>query len=340
MESDTTSCARARSAPAKHRAMAATTLALLLLAKPGLGEAQVRREFAEVHMGVPVRLVLYAPSDSIAKAAARAAFARVAELDQKMSDYRPRSEIRRLAASSGTWRTVSPALFRVLARAIEVARLSDGAFDPTVAPLVALWRAARYTGSLPAPGALAAALAKVGWQHLELDTAGQRVRLGLPAMQLDLGGIAKGFIVEEALRMLRAHGVPASLVDAGGDIAVGDAPPGDSGWAIAIPGADSAAARRARRLTNVSVATSGATEQFVEIDGVRYSHVIDPRTGLGLTHGHVVTVIARDGATADAVATALSVLGPEQGKALAAALEIDFVVWVTAPDQGPSSTWR
>ncbi|HEX7120994.1 MAG TPA: FAD:protein FMN transferase [Gemmatimonadaceae bacterium] len=313
---------------------------LLLLARPGVSEAQVRREFTEVHMGVPVRLVLHAPSDSVARAAARAAFARVAELDEKMSDYRPGSEVRRLATRSRVWTQLSPELFRVLARAIDVARLSGGAFDPTLAPLVALWREARRVGRLPAPDAMTAARQKVGWQHLQLDTMAQRARLDRPGMHIDLGGIAKGYIVAEALRILRANGAPASLVEAGGDIAVGEAPPGASGWAITIPGADSGTARRARHLTNVSVATSGATEQFVEIDGVRYSHVIDPRTGLGLTHRHVVTVIARDGATADAAATALNVLGPDRGKALAAALDLELVVWVPGPGQGPSITWR
>ena len=112
--------------------------------------------------------------------------------------------------------------------------------------------------------------------------------------------------------MLRSRGVPSAMIEAGGDIVVGEAPPGQPGWSVYVAGADTAMLRRARALTNVAVATSGGSEQFVEIEGVRYSHVIDPRTGLGVTGSHLVTVIARDGALADAAATALSVLGPDR----------------------------
>lgn len=300
----------------------------------------MRREFTEVHMGVPVRLVLFAPNDSVANAAAHAAFAVIADLDDKMSDYRPESEVRRVARTPGRWTAVSPALFEVLTRAISVARASDGAFDPTAAPLVALWRESRRTGRLPNAAALEAAQALVGWRRLGLDSVGRRVRLEVAGMRLDLGGIAKGYILQEALGVLRERGTPASLVEAGGDIVLGDPPPGKPGWSIDIPGADSLGGPATRLLSNVSVATSGATHQFVEIGGVRYSHVVDPRTGLGVTHAGVVTVIDRDGAIADAAATALSVLGVEQGRNLVDALRLEAVFARPALDQNPSITWR
>lgn len=267
--------------------------------------AQGRAEFTEVHMGVPVRLVVHAGDGAAARAAARAAYARIADLDAIMSDYRAESEVRRLADVRDGWTSVSPELFEVLARALEIAQVSDGVFDPTVGPLVALWREARREGRLPDMSRLARARARVGWRAIEMDSARRAVRLARDSMRLDLGGIAKGYILHEALGALRAQGVPRALIEAGGDLVLGEAPPGKSGWTVSIAGRDTL-------LSRVAVATSGPTEQFVEIDGVRYSHVIDVRTGLGARVegvARIVTVIADNGATADAIATALSAAG-------------------------------
>ncbi len=261
-------------------------------------------------MGMPVRIRLYGPTDEAAKTAASAAFARVAVLDQMMSDYRPDSELSRLGTVGGTWSIVSPDLFEVLERAVEVARATGGAFDPTVGPLVAIWRDARKSQRMPDESALASARRLVGWRHLRLDASRHAVRLAVPGMRLDLGGIAKGYILQQALGSMASLGVTQALVEAGGDIVVGDAPPGRDGWRIDVDGADAPFAARAARLTNAALATSGPTAQFVEIGGVRYSHVVDPRTGLGLTNDVTARVIARDGATADALATALTVAGP------------------------------
>jgi thiamine biosynthesis lipoprotein len=276
------------------------------------GDAQVRREFSAVHMGVPVRMILHAPSDLVAGNAARAAFARIAELDDKMSDYRPQSEVRMLSDHPGDWQTVSPDLFAVLVRAEEVSRNSGGAFDVTLGPLTELWRTTRKTKRLPDPELLSRARSRSGAPMFEVDTLTTQVRLWVANMRLDLGGIAKGYILQEALETLRANGVRSALVEAGGDVVVGDPPPGQAGWSVFVAGADTSTLRRARALSNVAVATSGGSEQYVEISGVRYSHIIDPRTGLGVTGRHIVTVIAEDGALADAAATALSVLGPDR----------------------------
>jgi thiamine biosynthesis lipoprotein len=151
---------------------------------------------------------------------------------------------------------------------------------------------------------------------LSVDVERRQVRLALDSMQLDLGGIAKGFILDEALQVLSAHGIAAGLIEAGGDVVVSGAPPGQLGWEIEVPGVEDEVVARARLLTNAAIATSGATEQNVVIDGVRYSHVIDPRTGLGVRGSHQVTVIADNGVTADAIATAASVLGPDSADLL------------------------
>ena len=293
--------------------MTARCQPLSILLALALGQVQPGDgfEFSQVHMGMPVRVVLHAGSEGDAHRAAAAAFARIAALEQIFSDYRPDSEVRRVVARAETAVAVSPELFALTQRAIEISRLTDGAFDPTVGPLVALWREARRTNTLPPPEMMASARSRVGWQRIELDRQRRTIRLQTAGMRLDFGGIAKGYILEEGLKAAAAAGVSRALVEAGGDIVVGDAPPGRDGWRIDTPAGDEVFASRARRLRNAAIATSGPTAQFIEIDGVRYSHVIDPRRGIGLTHDLVARVIAPDGATADALATAATVLGFE-----------------------------
>lgn len=293
---------------------------LLAIALSSRGAAQVaRHEFTEVHLGVATRIVLYA-DEATARAAARAAFARIAALEDVMSDWRPETEISRLSAPPDSWVPVSAELFTVLERALQVAWASQGAFDPTVGPYVALWRETRRTGRLPAESTLTAVRRRVGWRMVSLDTAARAVRLGVPGMRLDLGGIAKGHILGRALATLRAHGVGAALIEAGGDVVVGDPPPDRPGWVIEIAGAEGVHA-------NVAVSTSGTGEQNVEIGGVGYAHVVDPRTGLGVTTRRTVTVVASDAATADALATALVVLGAIDGAAVLARFPDVLVVW-------------
>jgi thiamine biosynthesis lipoprotein len=140
-------------------------------------------------------------------------------------------------------------------------------------------------------------------------------------MRLDLGGIAKGYAVDEAMDVLRAGGIQSALVSGGGDMAVSDAPPGAKGWRIELAPLDvtNAPAAQFVLLKNAALATSGDVFQHVEIDGVRYSHIVNPKTGLGLTDHSLVVVIATNCATADALSTAVSVLGPEKGLKLAEA---------------------
>src|SRR5918993_2964200 len=190
---------------------------LVFLLTSGVSDHRVF-EFTEVHMGLPVRLVLHAPDRPAAELAARAAFARIAALDRMMSDYRPDSALRRIQSHAGTSVVVSPELVTVVSRALEISRATEGAFDPTIAPLVALWRESRSTRQLPEPSRLAAARALVNWRDIQIDTSRSAVRLLRPGMHLDLGGVAKGYILQEALRALREKGVTRALVASGGDI--------------------------------------------------------------------------------------------------------------------------
>lgn len=309
---------------------------LLALLLPGCATGlrpgpEQRHEFTRPQMGVPFRLVLYAADEASAGVAAEAAFARVAELNTALSDYDPDSELSRLGQASGTgaWVPVSADLWRMLTAGQRLSRETDGAFDVTVGPLVNLWRKARRERRLPAPQLLAEARARAGWRHLELDPRRRAARLDMPDMRLDLGGIAKGYAVDEALRVLRAHGIRSALVSGGGDLVVSAAPPGADGWRIQLEGGGEGGAAEFVRLRHAALATSGDLFQFVEVDGGRYSHIVDPRTGLGLTNRSLVTVIARDGQTADSLATALSVTGPAAGRHLlrAARAEARVLSW-------------
>ena len=276
-----------------------------------------RFEYRKVIMGAEARLVVHADTEEAAQAGATAAFARMEELDAILSDWRVDSELARLVERAGSGPVeVSGAMFTALSRAQEIARAAAGGFDVTVGPYVKLWREARETGVLPTAEALDAARARVGFEKLKLDADAGTVTLEVEGMQLDLGGIGKGIAADAALAILVAAGLPMSLVDFGGDLVLGDAPPGERGWTIDCGCGD---AKRRRVLKNCAVATSGDTEQHVEIDGVRYSHLVDPRTGIALTEPLCVTMRAADGATADALASAGSVLGRHAGRALARA---------------------
>lgn len=287
---------------------------------PATHEAEIlsslrRFEYTQVHMGVQARLILYASDSSTAERAARAAFNRIAELDLVMSDYREDSELAQLSRRSGTGPvSVSNDLFTVLSTAQRLARQSDGAFDVTVGPLVELWRAARRQRRLPDPDSLAAAQRRSGWTMLQLNRAERTAELTTPGMKLDLGGIAKGFAADEALAALKREGIPNALIEFGGDIVVGDPPPGRPGWRVTAALADPE--KRELFLSNQAVSTSGDTQQFVVIDGVRYSHVVDPHSGLGLTNRTAATVIAPEGILSDGLATALTVMNPDRGRVM------------------------
>jgi len=268
-------------------------------------------------MGTLVRLVLYAPDQATASTAARAAFDRVAKLDAALSDYRDSSEVSLLArVAGGPSVAVGPDLFAVLERAQEVARRSGGAFDVTVGPLVRLWRRTLRTGDWPDPERREEALLSVGIEKVHLDRTARTVRLDRAGMRIDLGGIAKGYAGDQVLRVLRARRGSRALVAVGGDVVAGEAPPGEAGWVVAIAPDEEAAAGERLLLRRAAVSTSGDSEQWVERDGVRYSHILDPRTGIGLTGRRRATVVAPEGVTADSLATAACVLGPAEAVAL------------------------
>jgi thiamine biosynthesis lipoprotein len=305
-------------------------------------DAALRRyEFSEVHMGADFRVVLYAADEAVAIRAATEAFVRVAALNKILSDYDPQSELSSLSATSGSGRTVklSDDLWRVLERSQQLAAATDGAFDVTVGPLTKMWRSARRTKTFPASERMAEARAAVGYKNLELDSAAHTARLLVPHMRLDLGGIGMGYAADEALSVVARNGIKSAMIDASGDIVCSAAPPGERGWKIALTPLTENSDKPSRfvLLANAALTTSGDAFQFVEINGKRYSHIVDPQTGLGLTERSSVTVIARDCTTADSLATAVSVLGPERGLPLVEATP-DAAAYIVRVEQGEVRT--
>jgi FAD:protein FMN transferase len=290
--------------------------ACVTAADPAATEWQ-RYESTQIRMGVPVTITVYAPREEAANTAISAAFARIKELNDILSDYDPDSELMRLCrdAKPGQPVVVSPELFHVLTRAEDLSRRSDGAFDVTVGPVVQLWRKARRTKKLPDADELAKATALVGYRNVQLDAEQRTVELLKPGMRLDLGGIAKGYAADEAVKVLKKHGLSRVLVAAAGDIVAGEAPPGKTGWRVGIGAFENpeAAPKRHVLLANAAVSTSGDAFQFVEIAATRYSHIVDPKTGLGLTRRCSVTVVAQSGTASDGIASAVCVLGQEKG---------------------------
>lgn len=290
-------------------------LSLLLIPLSAAAQTPSRYSFTEPHMGTRFRIIVYAPDEAAASKAARAAFARIAELDGIMSDYRPASELMQLCKKAGGEPVkVSHDLFYVLSKSQQLAERSDGAFDVTVGPVVRLWRVARKTRRMPEADKLKQALELVGYKNVRLDEKAQTVQLLKTGMQLDLGGISKGFAADEALKTLEKHGIKSALVAAGGDIAVSAAPPDAEGWTVGIAPLEDPEnnPKRYLLLHDMAVSTSGDFEQHVEIDGKRYSHIVDPKTGIGLIGRQSVTVVARRGIDSDSLTKVVSVWGPKR----------------------------
>ncbi|UJB21408.1 MULTISPECIES: FAD:protein FMN transferase [Lysobacter] len=282
-----------------------------------------RYQRSEAHMGTQTRIVLYAADAASADRAMRAGFARIAQLDGELSDYREDSCLMRLAAQAGHGDiAVGADLFRVLQAGQDVAERSGGAFDVTQGALTRLWRSARKLSELPRSERIERARANGGYRYLHLDAQARTVRIDRPGIGLDVGGIAKGYAADEALAAVTGQGVTRALVALGGDIAVSDAPPDAPGWRVSIaPLAPAQAPLRAIAQTTLylrhaAVSTAGDAEQWFEVDGRRYSHLIDPRSGWPMLGRSATTVIARRGIDADGLDTAAALLGPIEGARL------------------------
>jgi thiamine biosynthesis lipoprotein len=280
----------------------------------GLQAQEKRYTFEKGLMGSPFKLIIYAPDDSVANMAARSAFKRIEDLNAALSDYRDDSEINRVSAQSGSeaWIPVSKDLYDILFVSDAVSRKTKGAFDATLGPIVQEWRRATRKGYLPDKSVIKNALSKTGYRKIEFDSTAESIRLKVKGMRLDIGGLGKGYAADEAVKVLKRYGITSAMIDAGGKLALMNPPPGEKGWKIVISsGKDSI---RTIEYANVGIATSGPTYRYLEYNGKRYSHIVDPKTGVGLQFHLRTTVISPDATEADALATAFSVSGIRTGK--------------------------
>jgi len=254
-------------------------------------------------------LIVWAPSVAEGQKACATAFERIGQLNLIFSDYEADSELSRLCRESGRGPVkISRELFTVLETAQRIARLTDGRYDVTAAPVIRLWRQARRDHALPTRDSVAKALEYIGYGNLVLDPHARTATLAKSGMLLDLGSIAKGYIGDEAVASLRSQGIRRAAFIAGGDMVFGDAPPGKRGWPVnpAKPGL------REMEVANCGFSVSGDTEQFVEIGGQRFSHVIDARTGWALTDRRMCMVQAPAGLISDSLSTVGTILSKKE----------------------------
>ncbi len=278
--------------------------------------------FQRPKMGSPFVITVFAHDSLALSPIIEKAYARVDTLNQIFSDYLDNSEINTVCQTAKIWQTISPDLYHVLKISETAHQVSDGAFDVTVGQIIKVWRKARKTKQMPDKATLQAALDKIGFKNIQINKNMPQMRFNTEGVLLDFGGIVKGFAAQEVVDILTKNGFPYCLVDAGGDLVAGKKPmlqpSTSSGWKIAIslPNANDEMMPRLLSLENQAVATSGDMYQFFEHKGKKYSHIVNPKTGLGVTHQRNVTVIAPDGATADWLATTCSILPIRRAKRL------------------------
>lgn len=302
--------------PQKH-----LLILLAFLVSPGFLQAgQVERhEWSRPFMGTIFHITVCTEDFHQAELAVYEAFDRIEELEETLSFYQSDSELNMLAESAYPEPVIAGTdLFEILESSLYWSRRTGGAFDCTIRPLITLWHSRGSQGESPSGQEIRIAREKTGHEKILINPRLKSVRLLAPGMSLDLGGIAKGFSADKALEILQLKGFNSILIDAGGDLTVGNPPPGEKGWLVTL---DFAEGRPALRIADTAIATSGDKYKFYDINGIRYSHIVDPHTGLGMTDHRQVTVIAPNGESADALATALSVMDIQAGLDLINSLE-------------------
>lgn len=281
-------------------------------------------------MGTFVRVTAVAMDEQTAQTCVKEGIKQLELVDNTMSVHNAESEISRINrdAYRQTVKVTEP-VFEVLQRSVEYSRLTDGAFDITVGPLVDLWHEAGKKNIKPTEDEIASAKTKVGYEKLVLDAENKTVHFTVDGMQLDLGGIAKGYGIDLATTAMQKAGAMGGMVDVGGDIRFFGAPPrGKQKWSVGLQepkidekGLVSHQLVLVLEMINKAVATSGDYRRFVLIDDKKYSHIINPSTSTSAEGLSSVTIIAQNATDADALATAVSVMGAEKGLALVEKLE-------------------
>ena len=277
-------------------------------------------------LGTFVTISVYDADRDKANQSISEAFGEIRRIDHVMSLHRPNSELNRLnqrAADEPV--AVSRDLFRVIAVAGKISKQTEGSFDITIRPLADLWGFIWKEYRMPTEAELEATLPRVNYKLVELDEVRQTVRFLRPGISIDLGGIGKGYAVDRAIEKLESCGITDAMVKIGGDLRVIGAPPGRTNWIVQIEDPQKKGRRREIRLRDSALSTSGHYENFFMLEGKRYSHILNPRTGLPIRGISGCTVVAPTCAEADAYATAFFVYGREKTfQKFGARLKIEF----------------
>ena len=294
------------------------------------GNAQLQRySYTEPKMGSPFTIILYAHDSVAANNIAQQSFSLVDSLVGILSDYIDSSELNRLCARAGSSSfKCSSTLFEVLLQSKYAFEKSKGSFDITLGPVTRLWRQARKEKIFPNPVLVKEKLALTGFNKVEIDTTTHSVRLLQKGMQLDLGGIGQGYIAQRVIDYLKQQPIENALINVSGDIATIGFPPDKKGWTVAInlPESEQELFPKHLLITNEAVTTSGDVYQYMEHEGKRYSHIVDPATGYGITSQRNVTVIAKDGTLADWLTKACSILPIKKAKKLARNMHAEVLI--------------
>jgi FAD:protein FMN transferase len=321
-------------------AMVAGFVAIALEMVAGAQKPDLERyEYTQRAMGTELKIVVYAIDKEQASTAIDQALSELDRLSEPINNYSPQSEVSKLAKAMPKQSIqVSPTLGLLLFEAREWYRDSDQVFDVTAGSLFQLWSQARKNKKIPAADEIAKAKESGGWDKVELEMKNGQVHsisFREPNVNLNVSGLATGFLLDRMIVVFQKNGIKSCLIDAGGDIIVSDPPPGQVGWSIDIAGLDTNAMPVATlRLKNASITTSGDLHQYLENDGVRYSHLIDPRSGNAILGRVSATVIAKRAIDADAGATAVAILGPTKAMQLAPSMAIDELFLSTSSSPG------
>ncbi len=290
-----------------------------------------RFEYTRPIMGTELKVILYAQDESHAAFAINAILDELEERSLPINNYKPNSEVSKLASlEPGKQQILSVELGELLQESKRWHELSHGAFDVTSGVTLELWNKTRKQKILPTNKETTTALDLSGWHHITLisdDDSRYTISFDKAGLKINVSGIATGYLIDRAMEVLRKQGITSALIDIGGDVIVSNPPPGSSGWKIDVAGLNKSDETQSRIvISNQAVTTSGDLNQFTEIDGIRYSHLIDPTTGTPIPMRISATVIAKRAIDADAAATAIAVLGIQKATPILDSLPIDSVL--------------
>jgi FAD:protein FMN transferase len=310
---------------------------IFVLLFPFTLSAQLKRfQFLENKMGSSFNIIFYHTDSAEAAFIAKECFSIIDSINNIFSDYSSESEVGKLALQT-TYRDikVSGELFAMILQSKEAWRKSGKTFDITIGALSHLWRKASRENKFPEKTEIKKAKQSTGFENIIIDVKSKTISFNKPRMKLDFGGIVPGYAAQKVIDYLRSKNINHALADASGDIVMSDAPPGKNRWSIGInlPESENELWDKKLELKNCAVSTSGDVYRFIVYNGKKYSHIIDPRTGYGVTSQRNVTVIAKDGATADWLATACSILSIDKALALAKKEKAELLIAINRDEK-------